>query len=285
MSQALSKQTRLIVVAVVLIAAIFMIAILPFTVPGCLDKIQIAQGERIAQFEAEGNPHYSLIRATQVAVGFFFPFWTSLTMLAGVVLLFIVKPMYNGEKWARALTLLCLAIPSAGGAYMLVPYLNFAKVGISNGLYYMAVGLISYFVVVLVNNTTAKQKAIDFWVFLIMGVTAAESFSNGHAGFRIVDGHIDRPFYADGIFILFPTYFIGFTACLLLIIAIYYVGMRSIKGWYIALIAGTAAGLIGFATQTVRTDTLDYLYQGLMGLALVVTFLIPAVKARMIEKD
>ncbi len=285
MSQELSRSTRLTVVAIVLIAAVLMIAVLPFTVPGPLDLIQEKQGQRIEQFYAEGNPQASLISSTQWAVGFFFPLWTSLTMFAGMILFFLAKPLYSGEKWARALTLVCLAIPSAGGAYMTVPHLNFAKVGVPSGVWFMLVGLTAYFVVILVNKISAKQKIIDFWVFLILGVTAAESFANGHAAYRIIDGHVARPFYAEGIFVLFPTMTIGWIGCILLFLAIYFIAMRNIAGWYLALFSAIGIGIMGFVTQTVRTATYDYLYQGLMGLAIIVTFLIPVVKQRILEKD
>lgn len=285
MNQKLSKNTRMIVLIVVLIAALLMIAVLPFTVPAALDLIQVEQGKRIDKFYAEGNPNASLISTTQKLVGFFFPLWTALTMFAGMVILVIAKAFYNGQKWARSLILLCLAIPSAGGAYMTVPYLNFAKVGVPNGIYFAAVGLVAYFTVVLATKATAKQKLIDFWVFLILGVTTAEAFANGHAAERIVEGHFARPFYAEGIFILFPTMTIGWIATILLFLAIFFIAQRHIAGWYMALMSGLGVMIMGFATQTVRTATYDYLYQGLMGLAILVTFLIPVVKARIIEKE
>ncbi len=281
----LSKQTRMAVLAVVLIAAILMIAVLPFTVPAALDLIQVEQAKRIDKFYATGDPNASLISTTRELVGFFFPLWTSLTMFAGMVILVIAKAFYNGAKWARALTLLCLSIPSAGGAYMTVPYLNFAKVGIPNGIWFAAVGLIAYFTVVFATSASMKKKLIDGWVFLILGVTAAEAFSNGHAASRIVDGHFARPHYAEGIFILFPTMAIGWIATVLLFLAIYFVARRHIAGWYMAMMSGLGVMIMGFVTQTVRTATFDYLYQGLMGLAILVTFMLPVIKARMLEKE
>ncbi len=285
MNQLLSKNTRMIVLIVVLIAALLMIAVLPFTTPAALDKIQVEQGKRIDQFQQEDATKASLISTTQKLVGFFFPLWTALTMFAGMVILVVAKAFYQGARWARSLILLCLAIPSSGGAYMTVPYLNFAKVGIPNGLFFAAVGLVAYFVVVLATKASVKQKLIDAWVFLILGVSAAEAFANGHAAERIVEGHIQRPFYAEGIFILFPTMVIGWIATILLFLSIYFIAQRHIAGLYMALVSGLGIMIMGFATQTVRTATYDYLYQGLMGLAILVTFLIPVVKARILEKD
>lgn len=285
MSLELSKQTRLIVISVVLIAAVLMIAVLPFTVPSTLNQIQVNQQERVDKFYAEGNPQAPLIETTMELVGWAFPLWMSLTIMAGIILLFIAKPFYNGERWARGLTLLCLSIPAISGAYMLVPYLNFVNVGFPPALYYMIVGLIAYFTVLLAERSDVKQKLLNFWVFLMLGVTAAESWANGHAAHRILDGHPKMPFYAEGIFILAPARNISWIALLFLLAAIYFLAMRTSVGWYLALFGAATTGLIGFATQYVRTATYDYLYQGLMGLAIVITLLIPAVKSRLIDDE
>lgn len=285
MSQELSRTTRLIVVSIVLIAAILMIAVLPFTIPGTLDKIQHAQQVRYETFLAEGNPQAPLIQPTMALTGWTFPLYMSMTMFAGVILLFIAKALYSGEKWARSLTLVCLAIPSIGGAYMLVPYLNFVKEGFPPALYYMAVGLIPYFTVVLATKHTIKQKLIDFWVFLMLGVSSAEAWSNGHAAHRIIEGHPARPFYAEGIFILQPARNVSWIAVIFLVAAIYLLAQRKKSGWYAALFGGLNIAIVGFATQIVRTATYDYLYQGLMGLAIVLTLLIPYVKASLIDEE
>lgn len=285
MPQEVSKTTRLIVVSMVVIAAILMIAVLPFTIPDTLDKIQHAQQARYDQFLAEGNPQAPLIQPTMALTGWTFPLYMSISMVAGAFLLFIAKPLYNGEKWAKALTLVCLAMPSIGGAYMLVPYLNFVKVGFPPALYYMAVGLIPYFAVVLADNSSIKQKAINFWVFLMLGVSAAEAWSNGHAAHRIIEGHPARPFYAEGIFILTPARNVSWIAVIFLVAAIYLLALRKKSGWYAALAGGLSISIVGFATQTVRTATYDYLYQGLMGLAIVVTLLIPYFKERLVDEE
>ncbi|MCZ7666976.1 MAG: hypothetical protein M5U34_07005 [Chloroflexi bacterium] len=50
--------------------------------------------------------------------------------------------------WARGLALLCLAVPAMGGAYMIVPWMNFvgtAEGGFPPAVTIMAIGLIPYF--------------------------------------------------------------------------------------------------------------------------------------------
>jgi len=285
MSQEISRNVRLVVVSIVVLAAILMVAVLPFTIPDTLDKIQHAQQVRYDKFLAEGNPQAPLIQPTMALTGWTFPLYMSISMFAGIMLLFIAKPLFNGERWAKALTLVCLSIPSIGGAYMLVPYLNFVGEGFPPALFYMATGLIPYFTVILVDTKGLKAKLVNFWVYLMLGILAAEAWSNGHAAHRIIEGHPARPFYAEGIFILQPARNVSWIAVIFLIAAIYLLALRKKSGWYAALFGATSAGLVGFATQFVRTATYDYLYQGLMGLAIVITLLVPFVKDMMVDKN
>ena len=53
----------------------------------------------------------------------------------------------------------------------------------------MTIGLIPYFAILLAEKVDLTQKVVDFLVFLMLGVTAAEDFANGHAAFRILFGH------------------------------------------------------------------------------------------------
>lgn len=285
MPQNLSRGTRLTVLLLVLVAAVFMVAVEPFVVKPMLDKVQVAQIARYEKFLAEGNPQAPLIKPTPALTGWTYPLYMSLSMFAGVVLLVTARPFWDGAPWARALALLCLSIPSIGGAYMLVPYLNFVKKGFPPALIIMAFGLIPYFAVVLANREDWRQKAWDFWIFLMLGVTAAEAWSNGHAAHRILLGHPAMPRYAEGIFILQPARNVSWIAAIALVAAIYLLALRRESGWYTALAGGLAASIIGFATQTVRTATWDYFYQGLMGLAIVIPLLLPAVKRRMVQAE
>jgi hypothetical protein len=103
------------------------------------------QLERIEQFKADGNAKWHLLTLTTWLVSFFYPFWATLSALAGVALLVIPKALYNGKKWARGLALVLLAIPSMGGAYMIVPWMNFVgskEGGFPPAITIMMIGLI-----------------------------------------------------------------------------------------------------------------------------------------------
>jgi hypothetical protein len=280
------RQTRLIVVTLVVIAAILMIAVVPFIRFDMVNPIVKAQQARIEKFTAEGNPQAPLLAYTVWLVSFFFPFWSTMSLIAGIALLVIALPLYRGERWTRGLALLCLAVPSIGGAYMVVPWMNFigsAKGGFPPAVIIMTVGLIPYFALLLAEKVDGVQKLVDFLVFLMLGVTAAENFANGHAAFRILYGHPARPLFAEGIAITFfgwLTLWVGMGLC---IAAIYLLGEKKISGWYVGMIGGLVTSIGSAATHYLRHTTNDYLYGALMGLSIVVMLVIPLFKNRLVE--
>lgn len=282
-----SRQVRIAVVTLVVISAILMIAVIPFIGFDMVNPIVKAQQARIEKFTAENNPQAPLLTYTVWLVSFFFPFWSTLSVIAGVALLAIALPYYRGERWTRGLALLCLAIPAIGGAYMIVPWMNFigsAKGGFPPAVTIMTVGLIPYFTVLLTEKVDLIQKVVDFIVFLILGVTAAENFANGHAAFRILFGHPARPLFAEGIAITYFGWLALWVAMALLITSIYLLGEKKISGWYAGLIGGLVTMVASGATHYVRHATNDYLYGTLLGLGIVIVLLIPLFKQRLLAE-
>jgi hypothetical protein len=219
-------------------------------------------------------------------VSFFFPFWSTMSVIAGIGLLVLALPLYRGERWTRGLALILLSFPAVGGAYMLVPWMNFigsVQGGMPPSTLMMMTGLIPYFALLLLEKVDLHQKIVDFAVFLMLGVTAAENFANGHAAFRILYGHPARPLFAEGIAITYFGWFGLWTAWILLMIAIYQLGMKRMSGWYTAMIAGLVTVVASGATHYVRHATNDYLYGALMGLSIVVMLSLPYFKSRLVE--
>lgn len=287
MLQKTPQQTRLVVVSLVVLAAILMIVWVPFLSFDMVNPIVGYQQERIAKFEAEGNPQAPLLELTVWLVSFFYPFWGTMSFVAGLALLVFAVPLYKGEAWTRGLALLCLAVPSMGGAYMIVPWMNFVgsvEGGFPPAVLIMTVGLIPYFALLLAEKVDMTQKVVDFLVFLMLGVTAAENFANGHAAYRILFGHPKRPLFAEGIAITYfgwLTLWVGMALC---IMAIYLLGQKKMSGWYAGMIGGLVTLIGSGAIHYVRHATLDYLYGALMGLSLVVMFMIPLFKKRLVEE-
>jgi hypothetical protein len=291
MLPATSRNARLIVITLVVIAAILMITVVPFIGFDMSNPIVQGQQARIEKLKAEGTPEMAvqaaLLELTVWLVSFFYPFWSVLSLAAGIALLVIAKDLFNGEKWARGLALLCLAIPSMGGAYMIVPWMNFVgsvQGGFPPAVIIMAVGLIPYFALLLLEKVDWMQKIVDFLVFLMLGVASAESFANGHAAFRILYGHPKRPLFAEGISITYVGWLGLWIGAALTIAAIYLLGNRKLSGWYYGLIGGLVTLIASGATHYVRHATNDYLYGALMGLGIVVMLLIPIFKKRLLTE-
>ncbi len=280
------RQVRLIVVTLVVIAALLMITVIPFIGFDMVNPIVKAQQARIEKFTAEGNPQAPLLAYTVWLVSFFFPFWSTMSLIAGIVLLVIALPLYRGQRWTRGLALLCLAVPAIGGAYMIVPWMNFigsAQGGFPPAVTMMTIGLIPYFAILLAEKVDVTQKIVEFLVFLMLGVTAAENFANGHAAFRILFGHPARPLFAEGIAITFFGWLSLWVGMVLCIAAIYLLGEKKISGWYAGLIGGLVTLVGSGATHYVRHATNDYLYGALMGLSIVVMLVIPIFKQRLVD--
>ncbi len=287
MLPATSRQVRFAVVTLVVVAAILMIAIIPFIGFNMVNPIVTAQQARIEKLTAAGDPQAPLLAYTVWLVSFFFPFWSTMSLIAGIVLLVIALPLYRGERWTRGLALLCLAVPSIGGAYMIVPWMNFigsAQGGFPPAVAIMTIGLIPYFAILLAEKVDLTQKIVDFLVFLMLGVTAAENFANGHAAFRILFGHPKRPLFAEGIAITYFGWLALWVGMALCIAAIYLLGEKKISGWYAGLIGGLVTLVASGATHYVRHATNDYLYGALMGLSIVVMLLIPVFKKRLLNE-
>ncbi|MCU0486958.1 MAG: hypothetical protein MUC85_12710 [Anaerolineales bacterium] len=280
------QRTRQIVAAIIIVAAILMIVLVPFMGFDMVNPIVTAQQARIEKFYAENNPQAPLLELTVWLVSFFYPFWSTMTVIAGIGLLVLVLPLYRGERWTRGLVLILASFPAIGGAYMLVPWMNFIgseKGGFPPSVVMMMVGLIPYFALLLLEKVDLHQKIVDFAVFLMLGVTAAENFANGHAAFRILYGHPKRPLFAEGIAITYFGWLTLWVAWILLTISIYHLGMKKKSGWYMALIAALVTVVGSGATHYVRHATNDYLYGALMGLSIVVMLVLPYFKKRLVE--
>lgn len=282
------KQTRQIVVGIIIIAALLMIFYVPFLGFDMVNPIVKYQQARIAQFTAENNPQAPLLTLTVWVVSFFYPFWSTMSVIAGIGLLVIALPLYRGERWTRGLALILCSFPAIGGAYMIVPWMNFvgtAEGGFPPAVIIMTIGLVPYFTLLLLEKVDKHQKTVDFAVFLMLGVTAAENFANGHAAFRILYGHPARPLFAEGIAITYFGWLGLWVAWVLLTISIYLLGMKRMSGWYMAMAAGLITMVASGATHYVRHATNDYLYGALMGLSIVVMLVLPYFKSRLVEDE
>ncbi|MFU8772120.1 MAG: hypothetical protein ACNA8H_06845 [Anaerolineales bacterium] len=283
-------KTRLIITIVMVVAAITTIIVEPLLVRQILPNIIEEQQSRHARLSASDDPQdqltAELIKDTPYLVSLFFPLWLGLGVAASVAVLVIARAYYRGEKWARGVALLCFAFPSMGGAYMMIPTINF--IGFGTYVFYTMIiallGLIPYFTILLAEKADLLQKLVNFFVFLALGIQAAHSFTNSHAALRIQWMHPARPVWPADTWVLWLGPQTMWWGTIALILAIVFLGMRKKAGWYLALIGGLVTMITNYWIHFVRGVTTDYILGGTLGLIVVILMLIPAFKERLYDQ-
>lgn len=282
-----SKSVRLSVTILLIVAAILIIVLEPLLVKGFLPKIIASQQARIEKFSASDDPELQmkaqLISKTPEHVSWGYPLWMALGVFGGVVLLVIARDFYLGKKWARGLALLALTMPSMGGAYMFVPWMNFVKEGFPPPMIIALFGLVPYFTILLAEKVDGAEKAINAIVFAIIGVQGAHSFTNGFASLRFQWMHPGRPAWPGNLWGTWLGTQVMWLGCICVILSIYFLGTKKRSGWYLALIGGGTTMVANYYTHIIRGTTMDYLLGGTFGLIIVVLMLIPGVQNKLLN--
>jgi hypothetical protein len=176
------------------LAGVLCFTVIPLITARAMDAILRGVPEKVA---ASGNP--LLASAPKIVIGFF-PVWNGLSVAAGIVLLMVAWAMYKGESWARPVAIGLLAIPAITGAYYSGPIMAFAKSKMFYFVIVALIGLIPYFILLLSGKGSTSEKIGRFFLFLMLGVTTAWTFSNGGSSLRMFWA---RP---EPIYILNPTF-------------------------------------------------------------------------------
>jgi len=282
-----SQNVRLAITIFLVIMAIIIIVFEPLLVKQFLPEIIENMQARIQKFSTSGDPELEmkaqLISKVPEHVSWGYPLWMGLGVFGGVVMLVVARDFYLGKKWARGLALLAFAMPSMGGAYMFVPWMNFVKEGFPMPAIVSLMGLVPYFTILLAEKVSVVEKVINNIVFALIGVQGAHSFTNGFAAVRFQWMHPARPKWPGnlwGTWLGAQAMWLG-TICVIL--SIYYLGERKRSGWYLALIGGGTTMVANYYTHLIRGTTIDYILGGTFGLAMVVLMLIPAVKENLLD--
>lgn len=180
-------------------------------------------------------------------VSFMFPFLVALSMAAATMLLLLSFPIYRGEYWGRPLAVGMLAIICITGAYIFGPVMVTTSSYGPIAAAFMLLGLIPYFIILLYETSPRKDKLVNFFVFLLLGVTTATGFTNGFSGMHKYQGAtggdpsiiITGYHYAYAIGI--P---IEWTGAVLVVIGIPLLAGRVRAGWWLTT-GGTLAILFG----------------------------------------
>jgi len=150
--------------------------------------------ERLIPFDPDFYPAVPILGAT-------YGVWFVLLWLGGAFSLVLAKKVYDGEEWARGTILGIFAIPSVAGMTMFIPWMVLVVSDYSTGpvagilpppanlpvppvLPVMIFGLIFYFVALLTDGDTIKNKILKMIPFTAIGVVAGMVFMNGQHGVR-----------------------------------------------------------------------------------------------------
>jgi len=220
---------------------------------------------------------------------FFFPLWRVAGMIAGVVLLLTGCGFLKGEKLAWPIALSALSVPGIAGLHFLIPWIGMSTImglppqGMPPTLLMWLVALGAYVVLLLIPRGDKMQKLTRLVVFFLLGVIAADAFILGFASTRTLIARPGAPMF-QGVEMTILTVGgpMGYIVSIGAFLTIPLLAARKRSGWYVGLGTGLLAIISDFPTQLVRRVTFDFLVGGLLGLALVVVLVIPAVRARLL---
>lgn len=260
------------------IAGLLCITVLPFMIARVMTAVLEGAAVKIP---ASGNP---LIATAPRIVLAFFPVWGGLSIAAGVALLMTAWALYKGEAWARPAAIGLLAIPSITGAYYSGPVMFFGKNALPIFILIALLGLVPYFLMLLWGKASAGERLAKFFVFLLLGVTAAWSFSNGGSSLRMFWA---RPEYYPldasntGFILGVP---VVWTGVLVVIGSIPLLAARMNAGWRLSVV-GMGIILMGNLMLFVtHRGTKEFMIGIIMAVVSLALLSIPAIRNRLVGR-
>ena len=259
------------------IAGALSFTILPFLIARTMTAVLEGAAVKIP---ASGNP---LIATAPRIVIAFFPVWGGLSIAAGVALLLVAWAIYKGESWARPAAVGLLAIPSITGAYYSGPVMFFGQSALVIFILIALLGLVPYFTILLWGKASAGEKTARFFVFLMLGVTAAWSFSNGGSSLRMFWA---RPEYSPldasntGFILGVPVIWTGVLAT---IISIPFLAAKMRAGWRLGVV-GLGIILMGnLILRVTHPGTKEFLIGIIMAVISLALLFIPVISKKLVK--
>ncbi|MFA5537078.1 MAG: hypothetical protein WDA53_07910 [Bacillota bacterium] len=231
-------------------------------------------------------------------VAFWYPFWSGLSVIAGVVLLLAVLPLARGEKRGRPMALGALFIPTTFGIYALWPLTFFprvmfgqfafgnlgasAKALIGLPAVIFAIGVIPFFIILLTNKLALRDKVVQFFAFLLLIFTTAIGFMNGHTALRLLWSNLlDNPQLIDKALAVGTV--VNWLAVFLIIASIPFLSAGRAKGRWLSLM-GILSLTMGNTILMVGQPTVwDYRVGTILALITLIPLFLPGVKIALTE--
>ncbi len=196
-----SKNQNLIMAITAVVAGLFMMYVAPEQGMRTLKLALDGVINRILYVDPDFYPAVPILGATYGA-------WMVILYLAGAFAIVIAQKVYTGQEWARATLLGLVAIPAVAGMTMLIPWMvlivsDYAAMyaagthpvaGIAPPpadvsimppvLMTMVAGLVFYYVFLLADQDTMKNKLLKLIPYTALGIVAGMVFMNGQHGVR-----------------------------------------------------------------------------------------------------
>lgn len=271
-----SQSNRLIMTVLAVLVGLFMIAIAPFLIQLSVERVLTA----LVKF-AEQKPAYA---SGITLFALLYPLYRGLIFIGGITLLLVASSLYRGKEWAFPLAMLAAAFPSAGGMFMVMPYVSFID-GFPLPLAVSMAGLVFFWSAILLRNVPKALKWGQFFVLTFAGMLTTHALITGTGNLRMLMTAPDKPVFRGlGTWVLSWSAPIQWICAILLFIAIYQVAARKAAGWWLALIAVTSLAAIDIPMQIIRltlanSPALDYSYGLPMIIGLLIALLLPKSRA------
>ena len=196
-----TKTQRIIMAITAVVAGLFMMYVAPEQGMRTLKLALDGVINRILYVDPDFYPAVPILGATYGA-------WLVILYLAGAFAILIARKVYIGEEWARATLLGLVAIPAVAGMTMLIPWMvlivsDYAAMyaagthpvaGIAPPptdvsvmppvLMTMVLGLVFYYIFLLMDQDTLKNKLLKLVPYTALGIVAGMVFMNGQHGVR-----------------------------------------------------------------------------------------------------
>ncbi len=202
MTNETTKTQRIIMAIVAVIGGLYLMFVAPTqamqTAKIAIDQVLL----RLVPHDADFYPAVPVLSTT-------FSAWIIAFVFSGALLLVLAKKLYEGVKWARAAALGLFAIPSVAGITMMIPWFvlvlaEYPEKGVPphtiNGmppaLPILFVNLLFYFIFLVSDQDTLKNKALKLVPYTALGIVSGMVFMNGQHGVRYFI-HIPGEFVTD----------------------------------------------------------------------------------------
>ena len=252
----------------------------PFVIQTSIEKVMTA----LTQVSQE-KPAYS---SGILLFSFLFPIYRGFIFIGGVILVLISTSIYKGKEWTYPTGLLASAFPSAGGMFMMLPYVSFVD-GFPLPILISMIGLAFFWTFILIRNVDKWQKWGQFLSRTFAGMLTTHTFTVGTGNLRMLLTRPDTPFYSGlETWVLAWSSPIQWICVILLFVSIYQLSAKKVSGWWLAFIAGVSIIAIDLPTQVIRTlltdaTSIDYLMGSVLAAGLLFSLLFPKFKKAIVD--